>query len=283
MTPDGPECPVCGASGPEPIYAGLTRCRTCTHVWADVAIDWAALQRIYQRSYFFGDEYSNYLQDRRSIEKNFERRLDSLLRYTQPSHRRLLEIGCAYGLFLNVARRSFESVEGIDISDDAVRYAVQELGVNAASGDLLTADLSGRLFDVVCLWDTIEHLAEPRRYLEVAAAHMPPGALLAVTTGDIGSLNARVQKERWRLIHPPSHLQYFTRASLSRLLNDCGLRVVHVEYCGFSRSVKGMLHNLVALGWNRPRAASWLSALVPSGLNLYLNLYDIMYVIAERR
>jgi hypothetical protein len=112
---------------------------------------------------------------------------------------------------------------------------------------------------------------------------MPAGALIAVTTGDISSVTARIQKERWRLIHPPTHLQYFTRASLRHLLEECGFRVVHEEYCGFSRSVSGMVHNLVALRWNRPRAAAWLGPFVPNGLDLYLNLHDIMYIIAERR
>lgn len=282
MTATSPVCPLCQSIGPEPIFAGLLRCRHCTHVWADANVDWAALQRIYQRSYFFGDEYSNYLEDRRPIEKNFARRLATLRKYLKPSHRRLFEIGCAYGFFLNAARASFQSVEGIDISDEAVEYARGTLRVNATCGDFLSADLSGCQFDVVCLWDTIEHLAAPRPYVEAAAEHMPAGALMALTTGDISSLTARIQKERWRLIHPPTHLQYFTRASLCRLLEDCGFRVVHVEYCGFSRSVGGMLHNLVALRGNRPQAA-WLGALVPAGLDLYLNFHDIMYIIAERR
>jgi hypothetical protein len=92
-----------------------------------------------------------------------------------------------------------------------------------------------------------------------------------------------MQKGRWRLIHPPTHLHYFTKASLAALLDRCGFRVRDVSYCGFYRSVGSMLHNLVALRWHRPRAGEWLRNAVPAGLDLYLNLYDIMYFIAERR
>jgi SAM-dependent methyltransferase len=276
-------CVVCGAAGEAMGYAGLRRCSGCSHVWADLSIGSEELARLYQRPYFFGDEYSNYLEDRRVMEKNFARRLATLRRYMTPSHRRLFEIGCAYGFFLNTARESFEDVSGIDISRDAVAYAHGELGVNAECGDLLSTDLSGREFDVVCLWDTIEHLAEPQRFVEKMTPHMPEGALLAITTGDIASLNARLQKARWRLIHPPTHLQYFTLESLTRLLERCGFRVIHVEHCGFYRSLGGMIHNLVALRWKWPRAGEWLRRLTPSRLDLYLNLHDIMYVIAERR
>ena len=276
-------CEVCGADGSEVGYAGLRQCPSCSHVWADLSIDAAAIQRLYQRNYFFGDEYNNYMEDRRVIEKNFAGRLANLRRLMTASHRRLFEIGCAYGFFLNAARATFASVRGIDVSDDAVRFARQELGLDVSCGDWLDADVSGQYFDVVCMWDTIEHLAAPRRYLEKASSCMPAGSLIAITTGDIGSLNARVQKGRWRLIHPPTHLHYFTRQSLTQLLDRCGFRVVHVEYCGVYRSVRGIVHNLVSLGWHSPRIGGWLMRAVPARLDVSLNLRDIMYIVAERR
>ncbi len=276
-------CEVCDGAGDAVGYAGLRRCRVCTHVWADLSIDAAAIAQLYQRSYFFGDEYGNYLDDRRIIEKNFARRLATLRRFAGPQHRRLFEVGCAYGFFLNVARTAFESVEGIDISEDAVNFAVRELGLNAVCGDLLSADLGRRQFDVACLWDTIEHLATPTQYVERLAARMPAGALIAITTGDIASRTARFQKARWRMIHPPTHLQYFSPASMTAMLDRCGFRVRHIEHCGFSRSVRGMVHTLLSLRWRRPQLADRVSRFVPGGLDLYLNLYDIMFVIGERR
>jgi len=276
-------CEVCDQPGQPVGYAGLRRCPACTHVWADLTIDADAVQRLYQRSYFFGDEYGNYLEDRRIIEKNFSRRLATLRQFLKPQHARLLEIGCAYGFFLNAARPSFQSVKGIDVSQDAVEYARKELALDVQSGDLLAADPSTLDCDVACMWDTIEHLATPRRYLETVSAHMPAGGLVALTTGDIGSFNARMQKGRWRLIHPPTHLHYFTRASLTQLLDRCGFRVVHIEWPGMYRSAGGMLHNVVALKWKRAALGEWLKRTVPAGLDVYLNLHDIMFIIAERR
>ena len=276
-------CEVCGATGADVGYAGLLRCANCSHVWADLAIDAAAIERLYQRGFFFGDGYNDYLADRRVTEKNFAARLATLRRFMTASHRRLFEIGCAYGFFLNAARDVFQSVSGIDVSDDAVRFATQELRLDVTRADWLDVDASGKAFDVLCMWDTIEHLAAPRRYLEKASACMPAGSLIAITTGDISSLNARIQKRRWRLIHPPTHLHYFTLQSLTQLLAQCGFRVVHVEYCGVYRSVRGMVHNLVSLGWQWPRLGGWLTRMVPPRLDVSLNLRDIMYIVAERR
>jgi 2-polyprenyl-3-methyl-5-hydroxy-6-metoxy-1,4-benzoquinol methylase len=276
-------CDVCGHDGLPVGYAGLRRCPECSHVWADLSMDPGAIHQLYQRSYFFGDEYSNYVQDRRIIEKNFAGRLATLRRFLTPAHRVLFEIGCAYGFFLDAARQSFASVGGIDVSEDAVRFAREELGLEVSCGDLIDAGLPGQPPDVVCLWDTIEHLAAPRRYLEHVSAGMPAGSLMAITTGDIGSLNARIQKGRWRLIHPPTHLHYFTVPSLTRLLDRCGFDVVHVEHAGMYRSVRGMIDQVVSLRWRLPRLGRALTRLVPPRLDAYMNLYDIMYIVASRR
>jgi hypothetical protein len=96
-------------------------------------------------------------------------------------------------------------------------------------------------------------------------------------------LNAQVQRSRWRLIHPPTHMHYFTQRSMRELLERCGFRIRHVEYPGVVRGVSSMIHNLVARHWERPRVARALQAIVPSQLDLYVNLHDIMYIIAERR
>lgn len=274
---------VCGSAGAPVGYAGLQRCPSCTHVWADLAIGAEALSQLYQRSYFFGDEYSNYLEDRRVIEKNFATRLATLRRFLTPRHRRLFELGSAYGFFLNLARDGFDRVSGIDVSADAVRFAQQEFKLPVTCADLLETAEPDATIDVACMWDTIEHLGTPRPYVERLASRMEPGALLALTTGDIGSLNARLQGRRWRLIHPPTHMHYFTQRSMRELLQRCGFRIAHVEYPGVVRGVSSMIHNLVARQWNRPRVAAGIQRMVSSQLDLYVNLYDIMYIIAERR
>lgn len=240
------------------------------------------LRRIYGRGYFFGEEYVDYLADAAVLRTNFERRMRVLRRYLDPArHRRLLEIGCAYGLFLDVARRDVPSVRGIDIAEEPVRHARDALGLDASTGDFL--DAPDDEVDVVCLWDALEHLAAPHRTVEKIGRVTQSGALLALTTGDIGSWNARRGGKSWRLIHPPTHLHYFTRTSLHRLLERHGFDVVYHRYAGFSRSVDNAAYNVLLLRWRLP----WLyAAIKATGLHrarFYLNLYDIMYVIARRR
>jgi SAM-dependent methyltransferase len=277
-------CIACGCESSRPFHPGLLRCTDCGHSWADLRLTAAQLVKLYRRDYFFGDEYLDYVADRPVIQKNFRLRLRLLERLLQPGrHRRLLEVGCAYGFFLDLVRDRFQPALGIDIAEDGIRHAREKLGLDVVQGDLLAHDFAGQRFDVVCLWDTVEHLARPDLYLERAAQLTEPGALLALTTGDIGSLNARLNGKRWRLIHPPTHLHYFTKASLGRMLDRLGFDTVHDASCGFYRSADFTAYNLLVLRWRLPRIYRMLKGLRLTGFDFYMDLFDIRYVVAQRR
>jgi SAM-dependent methyltransferase len=281
-------CLVCdGAAGAHERLPGLLRCHACGFVTADLAVSSHEIERIYGRDYFHGSEYADYEFEGPSLKLNFSRRLQTLKRYV-PDHagKTLFEIGCAYGFFLELARSQFMRVSGVDISDHAVRYAKESLGVDAVKGDFLEGGI-GEGFDLYCLWDTIEHLVEPGRVVARIGRVMNPGGIVAITTGDIGSLLARIQGRSWRMIHPPTHLHYFSRATLERLLVRHGFEVLAVEYPSTSRSLRMILSGLLVLG--RP-ASHWtvrlhraLERLPFLDLNISLNTRDIMYVIARRR
>jgi len=81
--------------------------------------------------------------------------------------------------------------------------------------------------DVITMWDVIEHLLEPQKYMELAKDILRPDGLLCITTGDIGSLDGRFRREQWRMIHSLTHLHYFSRDTLRLLLEKNGFTVEH--------------------------------------------------------
>jgi SAM-dependent methyltransferase len=277
-------CIACGSADGRPFYTGLLRCAACGHGWANLQLSHDRLAEIYGRGYFFGEEYLDYLADRAIIQKNFRLRLTVLDQFTDLGrHRRFLDVGCAYGFFLDLLRQRRKSAVGIDIAEDAVRHARTTLGLDAVVGDLLTHDFGTKAFDVVSMWDTIEHLARPDLYLERIASITESGALVAVTTGDLGSLNSRINGRHWRLIHPPTHLHYFTRTSLARLFDRMGFTIVYDRSCGYYRGVDTAAYNLFVLQWRFPAAYRLLKRLRVTGYDFFLDLLDIRYVLARRR
>jgi SAM-dependent methyltransferase len=278
-------CIVCdGRDTGAPLYPGILRCRACDYVFADMRLTDEELFELYNEEFFTGAEFSDYASDAKFFRRNFALRFRELKQFLHPArHKKLLEIGSAYGFFLDVVRDEFQSAQGIDITDAGTRFAREELKLNVVQADFLAHDYGAEKFDVVCMWDTIEHLREPQRYVEKIARHTEPGALLALTTADVDSLNARLRKDKWRMIHPPTHLHYFSTKTIARLLDAHGFDVVYNRYCGFYRSIGNMAYNILVLRQQRPALYRPLERLGVGSLGFYLNLYDIMYVIARRR
>jgi len=284
-TPLAPSrCLVCdGALAPSARLPGLNECSVCGFVTADLALSNEELGALYGADYFHGDEYADYVAEGPELRENFRRRIETLLRY-QPANerRRLFEIGAAYGFFLDEVSSSYEHVAGIDISEAAAEFARTDLGVDVVAADYLKKVLPEQV-DALCMWDTIEHLRAPREFIEKASRDVRTGGLLALTTGDIDSLNARLRGRRWRMIHPPTHLHYFSSRTLVRLLDSTGFDVVHLETAGNTRSIRGILYAILVLRGGRHGLFDKVKTLPGLGKSITLDLRDIVYIIARRR
>jgi len=273
-------CELCGALGQaRPFYPRhqIVRCATCELVYYDGTADATAL---YNASYFKDGEYEDYVRDKEALQRNFRDRVADLRRL-KPSGR-LLEIGCAYGFFLELAREHWDA-RGIDVTAEGVAYARDVLGLDAIEGDWLAAPEEPEAYDVICMWDVIEHLPNPVRMIEKAGRALKPGGILVMTTGDVGSVMARWRGDRWRLIHPPSHLYYFTPATLGRALEAGGMCRQALSHVGYTRSLRAMVHGIVTgKGAAAPSKALLAAARAVPDLPIYLNFHDIMQLIGEK-
>ena len=278
-------CAACG----EPVSCavphfpsiGILRCAGCGLVFAD-PVRWRIdASAVYAESYFAGEEYADYRRDRKMLEANFRTLIRRMERWS--SGGRLFEIGCAYGFFLNLGRGRWDA-QGIDVSEDGVRHACEELGVAARRGEFLEEPVAPESFDAFCLWDTIEHLARPDLYVEKISRSLRPGGCLFLTTGDIGSAVARRRGEKWRLIHPPTHLFYFSRPTVTRMLDRFGLDVVEIGSQSYTRSLDSMFRQLALRARGASRALlERLGRVRLFQIPISLDLGDIMFVAARRR
>lgn len=137
---------------------------------------------------------------------------------------RLLDVGCASGDFLVACADAGFDVVGLEPSSAAVSLALEKLDGRGQvhEGMLQGSNLASASFDCVTMWDVVEHVRDPRGFLEEAASYLRPGGCLFVNVPDIDSWPARTLGDRWPLLLP-EHLTYFTRDSLRRLGEACGL------------------------------------------------------------
>jgi len=279
-------CTVCGGAQFELRAVGpLARCRSCQYVFLPRTPDLPGrIAALYSGDYFTGAEFGDYASQRPTFARNFQAYLRRMAR-AGATRGRLLEVGCAYGFFLEQAQASFDAI-GLDVNAAAIA-AARAIGTQAQCREFLDYSPESPL-DVVCMWDTIEHVIDPRAYIERARDVLTDRGFLFLTTGDIGSMVARLRGSRWRMIHPPSHLNYFSRETMGRLLESAGFDVVSIESVGTRRDLVNTLHLLALFsksGMVKRTAATVervLTGRVPS-ISLYVNLHDIMFVAARRK
>lgn len=269
-------CLLCGQAA-QPLYPEkrIVRCGACGFIFADMGVDAVAH---YDESYFQGAVYPDYERDRPSLQKNFERRLRTL-RQLLPRGRKIFEIGSAYGYFLELAQKEYEA-SGIEISAAATKFARERVRVDVVAGDFLQQpDPTAGDVGLVCMWDVIEHLERPDLFIEKARRWLAPDGLIAVTTGDIATWLPRRQGARWRMISPPTHLQYFSAATLARLFEKFGFEVVHTSHPGLYRGYRTTVEEL----FHAPALRRVLT--LGGGLDFlfYVNTFDIVFMVARKK
>lgn len=234
-------CPVCLADALVPTWTvggyALARCRRCSHLFVAGGFDARALDQAYGADYYRADGaatgYADYLGSAELRMRGFAQRLQQVERHVGGRRGRLLDYGCAVGLFVKVAADAGWRATGYERSEWAARHGREHYGLDivVGRGDADEPDFR-QAFDVVTMWDALEHLEDPRRVLGLIARWLKPGGLLALNTVDSGSLGARLAGEHWRHIAPPHHLHYFNRHSLRRVLNDNGFHVLQMRAQG---------------------------------------------------
>lgn len=279
-------CLVCGSSDFKSIYNNtLLKCGSCSFVTANMEIDPEELKAVYTENYFKGEEYLDYLRDKEILQTNFQKRLKKINRLIGLNKvTKVLEIGCAYGFFGEVLSKKLPqtSYVGYDIVPEAIEYGSNELKLNIHCEDYLNVEHSGTFTDVF-MWDVIEHLPNPEDFIQKAAAELEQNGRIYITTGDIDRFIPRMKKEKWRMIHPPSHLHYFSKKSISKLLESKGFEVVNVSYPPVYRSIRLMYYSLFMLRKKPSKFIEKIYKLIPEKANIPLNTYDIMFVIARKK
>jgi predicted TPR repeat methyltransferase len=170
-------------------------------------------------------EDDTYVAEREGRELTFTRHLRALEKVVGPAAgHRLLDVGAYIGVFVEVALAAGWDARGVEPSHWAVAVARQR-GLPVVQGTQQALQVAGERFDLITMWDVIEHVADPAAELACAYELLRPGGYIAVHTMDVESLAARLLGPRWPWLMD-MHIHYFSRRTLTQMLQKQGFEVV---------------------------------------------------------
>ncbi len=211
---------------------GLVRCPECSLVFVSPRLTPEALQRLYEAPQYHDGVYGDpgRLSPTMLLQRAWTAGRLRLAAQELGSPRRgarMLEIGAGHGLFLDSARRTGYRVTGVELSDTAAEHARSSLELTVHSTQLETAPLDGR-FDVVCAWDTLEHVPDPVSFWRRIRGLLTDDGVALFSTPYFSSLPARLLRSRWWTLKPTEHIWHFTPQTHRSTAAAAGMRVDRV-------------------------------------------------------
>jgi 2-polyprenyl-3-methyl-5-hydroxy-6-metoxy-1,4-benzoquinol methylase len=134
-----------------------------------------------------------------------------------------LDVGCGEGFFLSNASKAGYTAKGIEIAQDAAAYARREFGLEIEAKPFEELRFAENYFDVVTLWQVLEHVPYPLMILKEVHRVLNPGGMLVITTPDIESILAKIFRRKWWNVRM-LHINQFTTKTLTNILKNSGFR-----------------------------------------------------------
>jgi SAM-dependent methyltransferase len=282
------QCKLCSSSGIEYLFSKGTykflRCTECNLVFLECIPDEKDIYKLYKGDYLFNRNGSygflNYFSLEKAFQKTFRKRLNTIRKLKKSGS--LLEIGAGAGFFLKEAQRFFQ-ITGNEISKIACDYAENNLGIKINCGDFCGNDYKENSYDVVIMYDVIEHLRNPFNILKELSSIQNTNGLLVISTGDVDSIFCKLCGKRWHLFNPPEHLFFFSHKSIKLALKKAGYEIIKIEYPHNYYTLSYLLEKFTKSFYTSNKFCKTISNIkLFDKITVPLNLFDIMVVYAKK-
>jgi 2-polyprenyl-3-methyl-5-hydroxy-6-metoxy-1,4-benzoquinol methylase len=237
-------CPVCDSldselfcspwveeNDPERLYGAasgipgaqfLVKCKSCDMIYESPRYDSETIIKGYMSS----QEAEHDSQYPMRV-KSFYLALKKHSSRIPPHGAKILDIGTAGGAFLEAATQFGYKAFGMEPSSDLVERG-RARGLNIEQGTIESHSFELGSFDMVCLWDVIEHLPDPKAALLEVKKLLKPDGILLINYPDIGTLQAKLAGKRfWWILSV--HLHHFTRKSIFEICRRTGFDAFHFQ------------------------------------------------------
>lgn len=237
------KCEVCGSANISPLYKldyNILKCKDCSLTFTDPHAK-VKVKELYDSTYFedLHENYFSVCKKNYKIDNPKTIRFNNIIKEIEKIKKpgKILDVGCATGVFLDIAKKRGWKAYGVDISTYATKYARKAFKLQVKTGELHKAKYPSKFFDVVTLWDFIEHCPNPAQVIrEVKRILKDDGLIFILTINEDGLLcklahltyAASFGKIKFfvKKLHPVHHLFHFSKKTIKKLLEKNNFSVL---------------------------------------------------------
>ncbi|MEW6609555.1 MAG: class I SAM-dependent methyltransferase [bacterium] len=223
------DCILCGANSfKETIYSNINNCKVlqcseCSLVFTEIGKEFSSTEAM--NTIYYGD-IKGYLRRRREFIHRFRNFLRRIEKFKNKG--RILDIGCCVGFFLHVAQKMGWDCVGVELATTSANYAKDEFKLNVMNKKLEEIKFPDKHFDVITMWDVLEHIPDPVNGLNEVYRILKDDGLLVVQVPNIKSAKAILEGKVFVFLNVPCHLYHFSPLTIRKILEKANFKVIKV-------------------------------------------------------
>ena len=222
-------CPVCDGNAFDKLFEKnnehFVKCHECSLVLINPRPQFSRVLETYD------DNYSQIYANKASKKLKRIKRWVTRVVKIKGNSGKWLDIGCSVGFVVKTANDLGFDTFGIDVQGWAVEYGKKHLGLqNLACGQLKDQKYRNNFFDVISIYDVIEHIPDLDKFMTEIKRILAKDGIIDIITPDIGHWRTPKKLSEWNEIKPSEHLYYFNKNTLSLLLNKYDLKIKHKRF-----------------------------------------------------
>lgn len=212
-------CSLCGVDDARFLFVKdnekIVQCNQCNLVYINPRPAGNVLKEKYEDGYSLG-----YIAKKNSKRKRARKIVKGILRFKKEG--KFLDIGCSAGFILEAARMVGFEPYGVELCPQGVKYAREELNLQVFAGYLEDASFPDNFFDVITMYNLLEHVPDPAKLLREICRILKENGLVEIWTPNVGHRRAKRMGVNWPNFIP-EHLIYYSLETLKRMLEKAGL------------------------------------------------------------